>query len=241
MKLLNFGLGDFLMMSLIAFCVIMTELSCRWSTEGEWEDPIFVYAKYYTKTSPTLKYFVLDPAGAWLPVSVFGYFMAPVIKESNSRKVLYISLGNWALFLFFRIFWFLNIFDFGNLRTKGFEDDYSVYAFFALCKYPPGLTYLLWTIGWILMFLYLFQIFGPKIEKTIVGEVLQIYGRTSLFFYVFHLCFLDLIALPFPQGASKPQWIPLLWIVVMIFIYPFCKKYNEFKSGKDANSLWRLF
>jgi len=137
--------------------------------------------------------------------------------------------------------WMYNIFDFGNFRDKETSDAASAYIFFELSKYPPSFTFLAFTLGVNFLLLYIFHSQINRLNNTLVATILLTFGRSSLFFYVMHLLWLPLMGLAFPEGVEDGRWIPLLWFILLVCLYPWCQKWQDFKSKTDVNSLWRLF
>jgi len=137
--------------------------------------------------------------------------------------------------------WMYNVFDFGNFRQKETSDAASAYIFFELSKYPPSLTFLAFTLGTNFLLLYIFHQLVNVLHNTLIANILLAFGRSSLFFYMMHFLALPLVSLAFPDGVPDGRWIPLLWFILLVCLYPWCQKFYEFKSKKDVNSLWRLF
>jgi uncharacterized membrane protein len=117
-------------------------------------------------------------------------------------------------------------------------------------KYPPSLQYLLMTLGG--TFLLLANAEKWK-GKTI--DFISTFGRVPFFYYIIHLYLIHLIAMamatltgftwqknmvlvswgimknPLP-GYGFPLWVVyIVWILVILVLYPICKKFDRYKQG----------
>jgi uncharacterized membrane protein len=127
-------------------------------------------------------------------------------------------------------------------------------SFLNCSKYPPSLLYLLMTLGPAIAALALFdRELGP------VGRFFVVYGRVPLFYYLLHLplihgllvlsdyvrygfspylsqsCFVDPKDRPADYGYSLPV-VYLIWIGVVLMLYPICRWYADFK--RRHRSAW---
>lgn len=123
-------------------------------------------------------------------------------------------------------------------------------------KYPPSLSYLLMTIGPALIFLA-----NAENLKGRVVNFFSTFGRVPFFYYILHIYFIHFAALVFAQltgfGWQKmilSDWVgnsPLLkgygfrlwvvylvWAVIILLLYPLCKKFDKYKL--DHKEKWWL-
>lgn len=116
----------------------------------------------------------------------------------------------------------------------------GVMSLFYVTKYPPSVSYQLYTLG---IFLLLFSL----IEVLVINEVwlrslkpLKILGGSALFFYVVHLYVYALMGLPFfPVGVGLvPVYLGCL--LGIILIVPLCGRFSQFKRAQHPDSLWRM-
>jgi hypothetical protein len=49
-----------------------------------------------------------------------------------------------------------------------------------------------------------------------------------------------LMGLPFRHGSGFGVMY-LLWAIGLVILLPMCARYERFKAGKPAESVWRLF
>jgi hypothetical protein len=100
------------------------------------------------------------------------------------------------------------------------------------------------TIGPALIFLAFAENLRNKITSIFI-----IYGRVPFFYYVVHFFIIHILSFsamllsglsakeiwvtsfPFRPAFGYPLWVVhLVWIVVVIIMYPLCKKYNHYKN-----------
>lgn len=106
--------------------------------------------------------------------------------------------------------------------------------FLNVTKYPPSLTFLTVTLGInFLLLAFLSHLPGR------VRQVLDVYGRSPMFFYLVHLWLFMLIGLPFRQGTGYGM-LYLVWVVGMVPLYFACRRYTAFKLAKPPESYWRM-
>ncbi len=70
-------------------------------------------------------------------------------------------------------------------------------------------------------------------------RILDVYGRSPMFFYLAHIWLFMLIGLPFRNGTGYGI-LYLAWAVGMIPLYFACQRYTAFKLAKPAESYWRM-
>src|SRR5205085_12568614 len=123
----------------------------------------------------------------------------------------------------------------------------TVLSFVNVTKYPPSLVFCLLTLG--VMFLVLASVEGLQNRFT---EITSVYGKVPLFYFLIHwyilhpLMFLivffqgykysDLIFgtnLGRPNGVSGVNlwYIYLIWVLVVVALYPVCKWYGNYKES----------
>lgn len=127
---------------------------------------------------------------------------------------------------------------------------FTFLSFLNVNKYPPSLLYLLITLGSAFLFLSLTE----KVKNGIVN-VVSVYGRVPMFYYLIHIYIIHLIALiasAFTPGQNWHLWILkqpiwftsdlkgygfslpvayLVWIAIVVGLYPLCKRYDAYKQA----------
>jgi len=127
---------------------------------------------------------------------------------------------------------------------------YTILSFLSTTKYPMSLFYTLMTLGPVLMILSYFE--G---KRTWFTKLTMIFGKVPLFFYVIHLYLIHglailVVAISYPDsirtitqadwtklsmnyGVSMPL-VYLIWIGVLILLYPMCLFYGRFRAKSKS-------
>ncbi|MBC2845632.1 DUF1624 domain-containing protein [Winogradskyella flava] len=190
----------------------------------------------------------------WLGIMILGYCFGHFYQsgfDKKIRKKWLLKLGLGAIILFF-ILRFVNAY--GDLKPWETQDSfmYTILSFFNTTKYPPSLIYTLMTIGPALLFLY-----GIESIKNRMTNVLVVFGRVPFFYYIIHLYLIHLIGMiglailgensqeliltvdRFKSGylfnIGFDLWVTyVVWAIVIVILYPICKKYMIYKlNNKD--------
>ncbi|MEQ9403600.1 MAG: heparan-alpha-glucosaminide N-acetyltransferase domain-containing protein [Cyclobacteriaceae bacterium] len=194
--------------------------------------------------------FVGYPIVPWIGVMSLGYYFGS-FYESNiapvRRQKLFKVIGALTI-LAFLVIRLIN--GYGNLNYwKSFDTVLqSAFSFLAPAKYPPSLTYLLMTLGPALLILA----YTENVKGKVVG-FFSVFGKVPFFFYVIHLYIIHALALLLAWGTgfgwqkmiitsgwvtSTPElkgyglslwYVYLIWISVIILLYPICKKFSSYK------------
>ena len=194
------------------------------------------------------------PVLPWIGVMALGYcfgglYTKDVDSQMRKKWLLYIGIGATALFFVLRG---INIY--GDLVPWSTQKNtiYTIMSFFNVTKYPPSLSFLLVTLGPSFLFLY-----ATETMKNKFTDFFLIFGRVPFFYYILHILFIHLFALLglliiggdwrtmilneriFTSGIlasyGYPLWVSyLIWIGIVLFLYPLSKKYMLYKaSNKD--------
>ena len=205
---------------------------------------------YYQPYAGERGVFILYAFPVWLGIMILGYCFGSLYRrtiESNKRKkyLLRISLVAISLFVVLRFF---NVYGDPSPWSQQKTAMLSVLSFFNVSKYPPSLLYTLMTIGPAILFLAFFEHLQGRFSKYFI-----VFGRVPFFYYILHiylihvLCAIaffasgyginDLSADPFyfrPQKFGFELWaVYLIWITVVLLLYPLCRWYNKVKSASN--------
>lgn len=190
----------------------------------------------------------------WLGIIILGYCFGHFYQkgfEAKIRKTWLLRLGIGAIILFF-ILRLTNVY--GDLKPWTSQNDavYTILSFFNVTKYPPSLIYTLMTLGPALLFLYAIESIKNKVTDSLI-----VFGRVPFFYYIIHLYFIHLIGIVgliilgenwqelimtvdrFKSGylfnIGFELWVTyLVWFLVIVILYPICKKYMRYKlNNKD--------
>lgn len=194
--------------------------------------PLFLSLLFVAGRSGAVK--VNYPIMPWLGVTglgmIYGWFWA-ADRVRGYRAALYLGIGLILAFCAMRSFP-----GFWNYRMPV---DGSVQAFLQATKYPPDLAWLSLMLGANFLIVWLFWKAEALVEAY--GGVLLAYGRSALFFYIVHLHVYGIMSLIFFSGHTTIlSMAGVLWLVGLAILWPLCAWYGRFKSGKDADSIWRL-
>jgi uncharacterized membrane protein len=194
------------------------------------------------------------PILPWIGVMLLGYCFGELFNPDKSKvnrgKLLFV-MGSTSIVLFF------------ILRGLNFYADplpwevqetvaKTIISFFNVNKYPPSLAYLLITLGPSFMFLRFVEHFKNK-----AMDFLSVFGRVPFFYYILHILVIHLGAIlgllitgkdwklmildneTIMNGALQGYGYPLaivylIWILIVLLLYPICKKYMDYKlTNKD--------
>ena len=193
------------------------------------------------------------PILAWFGIMLLGYCFGQLYRkgtEAAVRKKHLLIIGGAATFLFLLL---------RGINTYGDKSQWTtqspivmtICSFLNTTKYPPSLLYTLMTMGPSLLFLAI-------AEKPLgwLGKKIIIIGRVPLFFYILHLFLIHLLAVVAVVWSGRP-WTDmivignmtakdspelagygfslgityLVWIVVVLALYPICIWYDKYKSS----------
>ena len=186
------------------------------------------------------------PPIPWLGIILTGFSAGRIFEQSiEYRKKIFLKIGlvSIMLFLFIRS---VNIsgdtFPWATQKSSLF----TFLSFINVTKYPPSLVFCLLTLG--VMFLILSAVEGMKNKLT---DIATVYGKVPLFYFVIHWFIIHplMFAMVFMQGFKpadlvfgfnfgRPKvgdgaalWvIYLIWIAVVIMLYPLCNRYGKYKE-----------
>lgn len=187
------------------------------------------------------------PLIPWPGIMMLGYclgtfFVSDYAETKRRRKLVVIGLS--ATFAFVVIRW-MNVY--GDLLTWKEEKNTvaSVLSFFNVTKYPPSFLFCCMTLGPALVAL-------AFLEKVKAGwsSFVVIYGRVPFFYYFTHFFLVHLLCaiLFFATGHSMAEAtstimyfrpvnfgfslsiVYLIWVGIVLVLYPFCKKYSLYKA-----------
>lgn len=194
------------------------------------------------------KLFIMGyPPIPWLGVMLVGFASGKLFEfEVIRRKKIFIKIGLTAVALFV-LLRAINIYGDSLPWETQKNGLFTFLSFMNVTKYPPSLQFCLITLG--IMFLILSVVEGIKNKFTSVATV---YGKVPLFYFIVHwyilhpimflIVFLqgykctDLVFgfnLGRPKGPSGVNlWmIYVIWVLVVILLYPVCKWYGNYKEA----------
>jgi len=188
----------------------------------------------------------------WAGVMALGYCLGGIFAKGSDplrRKRILLQLGISSLVLFV-IIRAINVY--GNPYPWSHQSSpmRTFLSFINIYKYPPSLDYLLVTEGFAFIFLALTENVSGRLSN-----IISVYGRVPLFYYVLHIYLIHLVAMAsavylgykWTDMTSFNTWIDampnlqgygfslgtvyLIWLSILIILYPLCKKYDRYKSS----------
>lgn len=192
------------------------------------------------------------PVLPWIGVMALGYCLGNLYTPTygaNKRKksLLYIGLSAIGLFILLR---FINIYGDPSPWSLQRTPVLTFLSFIKATKYPPSLLFVLMTLGPAVLFLA----FTEKANGSL-AKVVSVYGRVPMFYYLVHIYVIHLLAMLCSEIftaydwrfwiLNKPLWfndelkgygfalgiVYLVWIIVVVGLYPLCKKYDRYKQS----------
>lgn len=186
------------------------------------------------------------PPIPWLGIMLTGFAAGRLFDyPAKKRKAVFAKIG-WAALALFLVVRGINIYGDSFQWATQKNSVFTVLSFINVTKYPPSLLFCLLTLG--VTFLLLSWVEGVQNKFT---EITIVYGKVPLFYFLVHwyiihpLMFLivflqgykfsDLVfgaSLGRPKGVSGLSllYIYLIWIFVVMLLYPLCKWYGKYKE-----------
>ena len=193
----------------------------------------------------------------WVGVTAAGYGLGQIYRWPSERRkafLLPLGIGLSAAFVVLRG---INVYGdplpWSGQRSAAF----TVLSFLNTTKYPPSLLYLLMTLGPALLFWWAVDAGTPRWLRPALTI-----GKVPMFYYLLHIPFIHLLAVAvcyarfgqvhwmfespglgdFPM-TKPPGWgyslpiIYLIWILVVLTLYPLCRWFAGLKQRRSDNWL----
>jgi len=202
--------------------------------------------------SDNLMFVVGYPMIPWIGVMALGYWFGTFYDKSvedSKRRLTFNLIGICAIILFVLLRW-TNVYGDPILFHQYERLSQDIVSFLNPSKYPPSLLYLLMTLGGTFLLLANSEKWKGKLVDFICT-----FGRVPFFYYIIHIYLIHLIAIglatlsgfvweknmilvawgimenPIP-GYGFPLWVVyVVWISVILVLYPICKKFDRYKQG----------
>jgi uncharacterized membrane protein len=204
--------------------------------------------------TPGTAFFTAYPLVPWLGILLAGFGAGEIFEIKPERqKRIFLRSGISALVIF-SILRLLNFYGDPARWAEQATSFFTFLSFFNVTKYPPSLLFTLLFIGLTLVVLYL----AGKGQNRIT-EILSVYGRVPLFYFIIHLFLIhslmfiilyfqgfknnDFVFGAFKNGRPEAAngvslaAVYLIWIAVVIILYPVCRWYGNYKMNNPENKL----
>lgn len=211
-----------------------------------------------SQLSPGLAFFTAYPLIPWLGIMLTGFACGEFFeKPAESRKKILLEAGLFCLLLF-SVIRYANYYGDPAGWSQQKTPFFTFLSFINVSKYPPSLLFTLLFIGLTFIVLYI----SEKMENMF-PRVLTVYGKVPFFYFIIHLYLIHAImfAMLFIQGFStndlvfgvfengRPKAgegvgltiIYLIWIAVVILLYPLCRWYGKYREANRQNRVLRYF
>ncbi len=193
-----------------------------------------------------IRFFLVYPLIPWVGVMACGYALGNILTKTKTQRLRWLLNLGWGLIVSFVVIRGSNIY--GDPEPWLVQSSFqkTVLSFINCHKYPPSLLYLLITLGIAFLILYVFES-----KRFPILQPLLIFGRVPLFFYIIHLWLIHFAAiflalpkygfkafiLPYLLSSAMPDdygydlhHVYVLWIIMLIILYPLCYWFTNYKS-----------
>lgn len=182
--------------------------------------------------------YVLYPLIPWIGVMAAGYLLGPVMQlDARPRQRVLFQLGA-AITLGFIILRATNLY--GDPASWMVQETWlgTLLSFLNCEKYPPSLLYLMMTLGPALMLLAAFEH-----AQGSFARILAVFGQVPFSYYVIHIYLIHLLAVAtafamtgdlvrMPEIGLSLGGVYLVWLLVLVLLYPVCRWFSELKSSR---------
>lgn len=215
---------------------------------GLWQDLIHGGGGAFYPISDTHSLLIIYGFLPWTGIMLCGYgfgkLFEPAQYPGKRKKVLlYTGINLLILFTILRI-----INKYGDPAEWSVQKDAlgTFLSFINVSKYPPSLLYILLTLGPAMILLSVFENIKSKVAHWIA-----VFGRVAFFYYILHIYLIHIITVvvfystgysnQFIETANSPflfrpaelgfnlLLVYVIWLSVVIALYPLCKWYNHYK------------
>jgi uncharacterized membrane protein len=210
----------------------------------------FMRQSGFFNLTPNTIMWVPYPLLPWLGIMMLGYCLGKLYTDFQPGKrqklLLVLGLGTVGLFSVLRL-----VNGYGDPAPWSVQPTgvFTLMSFLNTSKYPASLLYTLMTLGPVLVLLSVMEKINLNILKPLV-----VFGRVPLFYYILHFFLIHALSLLFfmhktgrsfseidfhfnqsfggitPEGGYALRWAYVVWLCIVIALYPLCKWYNEYKS-----------
>jgi uncharacterized membrane protein len=192
---------------------------------------------------------ILYPFLPWTGLMMLGYCLGKVLRNNDAawRKRSLIIAGMSAIVLLI-ILRFINVYGDPAPWSPQPNGFYTFLSFINSSKYPPSLFFMCMTIGPAL----LLMAWWDEIQNGFT-KIVSVYGRVPFFYFLTHLFVIHLFSAvtyfirghSFSEGVNPTAFIKfiqpgegvqlryvyLVWLAIVIALYPLCKWYDGYKTN----------
>lgn len=205
---------------------------------------------------PDFTFVVSYPIIPWFGIMLVGYAAGLIFDYPlQKRKRTLLAIGA-SMLVIFAVVRYTNLY--GDLTKWSVQKNatYTFLSFINVSKYPPSFLYTFLTLG--VMIVVLSYVGGLKGKFV---KIISVYGKVPLFYYLIHwyLIHILMIGMLFIQGFTWEELnfasftfgrptgksgldlsgIYLVWISVVIVMYPLCEWYGNYKMDNSEKKWLR--
>ena len=192
---------------------------------------------------------ILYPFLPWAGLMMLGYCLGKVLRNNDAayrkRFLIIAGISTIALFIILR---FINVYGDPSPWSPQPNGFYTFLSFINSSKYPPSLFFMCMTIGPAL----LLMAWWDNIQNGFT-KIVSVYGRVPFFYFLAHLFVIHLFSAvtyfmrghSFAEGVNPTAFIKfiqpgegvqlryvyLVWLAIVIALYPLCKWYDGYKTN----------
>ena len=189
----------------------------------------------------TVRFYVLYTLVPWAGVMAAGYLLGPMITldpETRRRRVFQLGAAITYGFVLLRATNFYGDPEPWSMQATPLA---TVLSFLNTEKYPPSLVFLMMTLGPALMLLA-----ALEYARGRLADLLTMFGRVPFFYYVVHLYLIHALAVAAafamtgvlvtnrPTVGFSLAHIYLVWLLVLVMLYPLCRWFAGLKSRRSG-------
>jgi uncharacterized membrane protein len=201
---------------------------------------------------PTFLVFASYPLVPWIGVTAAGFGLGRVYDWSRDRRRPFLLRSGTAMIVAFVLLRAVNVYGDPSRWSVRAPAVKTLLSFLNTTKYPPSLLFLLMTLGPALLALAWADAGTPRRLRPVL-----VFGGVPLFYFLVHLPLIHLLAIgasyarygqvhwmfespdlahyPF---SAPPGWgfslpvVYLIWVAVVIALYPLCRWYADVKRRR---------
>ncbi len=206
--------------------------------------------------SPNFVILVSYPFVQWTAIMLLGFVCGKIFEKNIAERNKLLTRTGLAFLVTFIVLRFINIY--GDPAPWAAQKNalYSFLSFINVTKYPPSLQYILLFLGIAFLLLRYADQFPKKIK-----DILLVYGQVPMFYYLLHFYMIrlatfimvyaqgykwsDLLFGPFQFGRPATGSgmglgpVLLVWIAIVVLLYPLCKWYGKYKAAHPGKTWLR--
>jgi uncharacterized membrane protein len=221
------------------------------STHPLW---VILHSPGFVVNRPGFVVFAAYPLIPWVGVTAIGYALGQIYRWSVEQRRTFLlrwGLGLTAAFIALRV---INTYGDPAPWTSQASAALTAVSFLNVTKYPPSLLFLLMALGPALLILRPLDDGASRILRPAL-----VFGRVPLFYFVLHFSLIHLLAVivcyaqygaihwmfespnlgaypftPPPRWGLSLPWIYLLWMAVVLMLFPVCSWFAGVKQRHKA-------